>query len=185
MRRRGFSRRPSLSRGKSPERPHTLSTTPQTMPKRTFPDNDDGEDSYPDASPAHSQHTRKRLKRPALPNRIQATVYDAVASRISYEGFIKPPFLNEFGEERVRSGVARPADEVLARRRRAPEDIAPLGYQGLSESRLPDNVRVSPGVECNRESWLISVGSPCGDSSLCCRLLQCQWHGHSEQPVSG
>jgi len=67
---------------------------------------------------------------------MQATVYDSVASRVNYEGFIKRGFLNEFKEERVRSGIARPADEVLSRRRRAPDGPVLLAE---SHDNLPDS----------------------------------------------
>ncbi|KAF8531306.1 hypothetical protein BDD12DRAFT_869838 [Trichophaea hybrida] len=74
----------------------------------------------------------------AKAKRAWPTIYDAISSRVNYEGFIRPAFLNEFKEERVRSGVARPADEVLARRIRAPDYVAPVDSKEY-DARLPDN----------------------------------------------
>lgn len=70
------------------------------------------------------------------------TVYDAVASRASYEGFIKStPRKNAFGEKHRRSQTAYPADEVLGRRKNAPEEPIPYG-DGERQMGLPDSVRV-------------------------------------------
>lgn len=72
----------------------------------------------------------------------QVTVYDAVASRASYEGFINStPRKNAFGEKRRRSQTAYPADEVLGRRKNAPEEPIPYG-DGERQTGLPDSVRV-------------------------------------------
>lgn len=84
-----------------------------------------------------SQRKKRKTNETAAAPRMHPTVYDAVASRINYEGFIKASFQNEFKESRVRSGVMRPADEVLGRRRRAPEGIAPGGDNVLQ--KLPDH----------------------------------------------
>ncbi|KAL0640128.1 hypothetical protein Q9L58_000686 [Maublancomyces gigas] len=69
----------------------------------------------------------------------QVTVYDAVASRASYEGFIKStPRKNAFGEKHRRSQTAYPADEVLGRRKNAPEEPIPYG-DGERQTGLPDS----------------------------------------------
>lgn len=70
----------------------------------------------------------------------QVTVYDAVASRASYEGFVKSTLRkNAFGEKHRRSQAAYPADEVLGRRKHAPEE--PIPYGGERQMGLPDSVR--------------------------------------------
>lgn len=68
-----------------------------------------------------------------------ATVYDAVASRVNYEGFIQPAFENEHGEIKRRGDKAVPADEVLGRRKHMPENGIP--YDEDMEEQLPDSVR--------------------------------------------
>ncbi|RPA92723.1 hypothetical protein L873DRAFT_1708643 [Choiromyces venosus 120613-1] len=73
--------------------------------------------------------TRAPIKKP------NATVYDAVASRVNYAGMIKTGFNDKHGEFRRRSMRAVPADEVLARRKNAPE-VIPYG-EGVEEV-LPD-----------------------------------------------
>lgn len=84
---------------------------------------------------------------PAAPKRKscgarQVTVYDAVASRAGCGGFIKSTLRkNEFGERHRRSQVAYPADEVLGRRKHAPEEPIPYDY-GERETGLPDSVCV-------------------------------------------
>jgi len=99
-----------------------------------------------------SPHKKLKQNKPQVTqgSRAQATVYDAVSSRVNYEGFIRSAFLNEFKEERVRSGVARPADEVLARRRRAPDNVAPVDGEEY-DARLPDNVSFPGGMTGARD----------------------------------
>ena len=70
-------------------------------------------------------------------NKPNATVYDAVASRVNYEGMINPGYTDMHGEFRRRSMRAVPADEVLARRKNAPE-VIPYGEE--MEGVLPDSV---------------------------------------------
>ncbi|KAI5849988.1 hypothetical protein BZA05DRAFT_65512 [Tricharina praecox] len=91
--------------------------------------------------------------------RRQATVYDVVASRVNYAGFIKPrrrapthttrnnthahPHSHSHShshsrEQEYRSAVARPADEVLSRRLRAPADLSQLQDDG-AEGGAPDD----------------------------------------------
>jgi len=66
-----------------------------------------------------------------------STVYDSVASRVSYEGFIKPAVVDEHGETKSRSGKAMPADEVLGQRKRAPDEVYNVSQaEGLPESDL-------------------------------------------------
>ncbi|PWW79560.1 hypothetical protein C7212DRAFT_53050, partial [Tuber magnatum] len=67
--------------------------------------------------------------------RPNATVYDAVAGRVNYAGMINTGFEDKHGEFRRRSMRAVPADEVLARRKNAPE-VIPYG-EGI-EGVLPD-----------------------------------------------
>ena len=74
------------------------------------------------------------------PDRV-STVYDAVASRVTSEGFMDPRRADS-SAVRQRSGIAVPADEVLARRRRATENVAPLSIEDVEKLRLPDNVRL-------------------------------------------
>jgi len=75
--------------------------------------------------------TKPPIKRP------NATVYDAVASRVSYEGMINTGYTDMHGEFRRRSMRAVPADEVLARRKNAPE-VIPYGEEMAGV--LPDSV---------------------------------------------
>lgn len=72
----------------------------------------------------------------------QVTVYDAVASRAGYEGFVKSTLRkNTLGEKHRRSQAAYPADEVLGRRKHAPEEPIPYG-DDERQMGLPDSVRV-------------------------------------------
>ncbi|CUS09030.1 unnamed protein product [Tuber aestivum] len=88
--------------------------------------------STPGTDPPKStmgKSAKPRIKRP------NATVYDAVASRVNYAGMIRTGFEDKHGEFRRRSTRAVPADEVLARRKNAPE-VIPYG-EGIEEA-LPD-----------------------------------------------
>lgn len=77
----------------------------------------------------------------------QVTVYDAVASRAGYEGFIKSTLRkNALGEKHRRSQTAYPADEVLGRRKHAPEGPIPYG-EDERQMGLPDSVRVMLGFD--------------------------------------
>ena len=88
--------------------------------------------------------TKPPIKRP------NATVYDAVASRVNYGGMINTGYTDMHGEFRRRSMRAVPADEVLARRKNAPE-VIPYG-EGM-EGVLPDSVSLpwEGGREGGRE----------------------------------
>ncbi|KAL7274695.1 hypothetical protein RUND412_002395 [Rhizina undulata] len=63
-----------------------------------------------------------------------ASVYDAVASRVNYEGFIQSNSKDKHGNPKRRRGQAVPADEVLGRRKNAPKDGIPY----VEDDRLPD-----------------------------------------------
>ncbi|KAF8247450.1 hypothetical protein K440DRAFT_628644 [Wilcoxina mikolae CBS 423.85] len=108
-------------------------------PKSTFPTNANKRPASTNSMPK-SPHKKLKPNNPqaAKAKRAWPTIFDAISSRVNYEGFIRPAFLNEFKEERVRSGVARPADEVLARRIRAPDNVAPVDSEEY-DARLPDN----------------------------------------------
>ena len=80
--------------------------------------------------------TKGKSTKPPI-NKPNATVYDAVASRVNYEGMINPGYTDMHGEFRRRSMRAVPADEVLARRKNAPE-VIPYGEE--MEGVLPDSV---------------------------------------------
>lgn len=106
----------------------TPKTTPKTIPK------------------TNTQPTPHPLTKPANPKgetgARQVTVYDAVASRAGYEGFIKSTLRkNALGEKHRRSQAAYPADEVLGRRKHAPEEPIPYG-EDERQMGLPDSVRV-------------------------------------------
>ena len=103
----------------------------------------------PIASPKSGVQRRNRFKWvPAVVNtaprrrsittkRRVATLYDAAAGRVNYEGFIKPAFENEYGETTQRSMKVQPTDQVLGRRRRFPalleEDF------DFTEENVPDS----------------------------------------------
>lgn len=100
--------------------------------------------SAPTASTATTAAATTNVKRKRSHKRQKITVYDVVASRVNAEGFIKPAaFRSEVEEIRFRSGVARPADEVLGRRYRAPDNVAPVD-EGKCSKLLPDNVVYFP-----------------------------------------
>ena len=97
----------------------------------------------PLASAAHSapgtcspESTKGKSTKPPI-KKPNATVYDAVASRVNYAGMINSGYTDMHGEFRRRSMRAVPADEVLARRKNAPE-VIPYG-EGM-EGVLPDSV---------------------------------------------
>lgn len=97
----------------------------------------------PAATPAATTNV-KRKKSHKRQKTTKITVYDVVASRVNAEGFIKPAaFRSEVEEIRFRSGVARPADEVLGRRFRAPDNVAPVDEEKCSKL-LPNNVLYFP-----------------------------------------
>lgn len=93
-----------------------------------------------------TQPTPNPPANPATPRRKaharQVTVYDAVAGRAGYEGFVKSTLRkNALGEKQRRSQAAYPADEVLGRRKHAPEEPIPYG-DDERQMGLPDSVRV-------------------------------------------
>lgn len=66
-------------------------------------------------------------------------MYDAVANRVNYEGFVHSRRVHDTnGELHKRSQTAQTADEVLGRRRNAPE--APIPYAEGGGEGLPDSV---------------------------------------------
>lgn len=92
------------------------------MPKRKAPSSDS---ASPD--PRSRRGTR------------HATVYDAVANRVNYEGFVHSRRVHDtHGELHKRSQTAQTADEVLGRRKNAPE--VPIPYAEGGGEGLPDSV---------------------------------------------
>ncbi|KAL7268497.1 hypothetical protein RUND412_008875 [Rhizina undulata] len=65
-----------------------------------------------------------------------ASVYDAVAGKVNYEGFIQPKFEDKHGQMKRRRAQSVPADEVLGRRKNAPQDGIPY----VENDQLPDTV---------------------------------------------
>ncbi|KAH8153488.1 uncharacterized protein LAJ45_02301 [Morchella importuna] len=95
------------------------------MPKRKAPSSDSASPD-PDPDPRSRRGTR------------HATVYDAVANRVNYEGFVHSRRVHDTnGELHKRSQTAQTADEVLGRRRNAPE--APIPYAEGGGEGLPDS----------------------------------------------
>ncbi|KAG0129135.1 hypothetical protein HOY82DRAFT_611093 [Tuber indicum] len=93
-----------------------------------------GQMILPPASAAEPKSTKGKSAKPPI-KKPNATVYDAVASRVNYAGMINAGYEDKHGEFRRRSMRAVPADEVLARRKNAPE-VIPYG-EGV-ERMLPD-----------------------------------------------
>lgn len=85
----------------------------------------------PSPKSTKGKSTKPPIKKP------NSTVYDAVAARVNYAGMITTGYKDMHGEFRRRSMRAVPADEVLARRKNAPE-VIPYG-EGM-ERVLPDSV---------------------------------------------
>lgn len=76
--------------------------------------------------------------------RKQATLYDAVAGRIGYEGFLGEDAPTKYRDTVSRSNIAIPPDEVLFRRRGAPvryeeDDIYTADRHLGPQQRLPDS----------------------------------------------
>lgn len=85
-------------------------------------------------APADSLSLDRRSRRGTR----HSTVYDAVANRVNYEGFLRQRRVhNAHGELHRRSQTAQTADEVLGRRRNAPE--APIPYAEGKGEGLPDS----------------------------------------------
>jgi hypothetical protein len=144
----------------------------QTMAKRKR-----DRDPQPTKPPARKKNKPKSTKKPRHSGR-QVTVYDAVANRASYEGFIKSTLRkNVFGEKHRRSQKAYPADEVLARRKHAPEEPIPFG-EGERETGLPDSVCVCRGNGCEG-AWtdLREIGFVDCHSPVCFGFLCGEWDG--------
>lgn len=90
--------------------------------------------SEPDESPRPS----KRQKRKAI------TLYDAVAGRASYEGFLTTQQASKHRDTASTTTTAVPPEEVLFRRKNAPpryeeDDIYFADRHLKSEQRLPDS----------------------------------------------
>lgn len=102
--------------------------------RETIPQTNTQSISHPPTKTLTPKNNKRRAR--------QVTVYDAVASRASYEGFIKSTLRkNALGEKHRRSQTAYPADEVLGRRKNAPEEPIPYG-DGEKQTGLPDSVRI-------------------------------------------
>jgi hypothetical protein len=76
--------------------------------------------------------------------RKQATLYDAVAGRVGYEGFLGEDAPTKYRDTVSRSTIAIPPDEVLFRRRGAPvrydeDDIYTADRHLGPQQRLPDS----------------------------------------------
>jgi hypothetical protein len=76
--------------------------------------------------------------------RRQATLYDAVAGRVGYEGFLGEDAPTKYRDTVSRSNIAIPPDEVLFRRRGAPvryeeDDIYTADRHLGPHQRLPDS----------------------------------------------
>jgi len=76
--------------------------------------------------------------------RKQATLYDAVAGRIGYEGFLGEDAPSKYRDTVSRSNVPIPPEEVLFRRKGAPiryeeDDIYPADRHLGPQQRLPDS----------------------------------------------
>ncbi|KAI4195389.1 MAG: hypothetical protein LQ346_003465, partial [Caloplaca aetnensis] len=83
---------------------------------------------------------------PNAPRRRQATLYDAIAGRISTTGFIPPhplPSKSKTRDTTSTSLVPLPPEEVLFRRRNAPEryeeDDFYFAHEKLDQGQLPDS----------------------------------------------
>jgi hypothetical protein len=77
-------------------------------------------------------------------HRKQATLYDAVAGRVGYEGFLGEDAPTKYRDTVSRSNIALPPDEVLFRRRGAPvryeeDDIYTADRHLGPHQRLPDS----------------------------------------------
>lgn len=108
------------------------------MPKRKAPSPDS---ASPDLGPSSRRGTR------------HATVYDAVANRVNYEGFVHSRRVHDtHGVLHKRSQTAQTADEVLGRRRNAPE--VPIPYAEGGEEGLPDSVSLFVVVAIAAGGWL-------------------------------
>lgn len=73
-----------------------------------------------------------------------ATVYDAVAGRVGYEGFLGEDAPTKYRDTVSRSNIAIPPEEVLFRRKGAPvryeeDDIYPADRHLEPHQRLPDS----------------------------------------------
>jgi hypothetical protein len=76
--------------------------------------------------------------------RKQATLYDAVAGRVGYEGFLGEDAPTKYRDTVSRSNIAIPPDEVLFRRRGAPvryeeDDMYTADRHLGPQQRLPDS----------------------------------------------
>lgn len=76
--------------------------------------------------------------------RKQATLYDAVAGRVGYEGFLGEDAPTKYRDTVSRSNIAIPPEEVLFRRKGAPvryeeDDIYPADRHLGPHQRLPDS----------------------------------------------
>jgi len=120
--------------------------------------------------------------------RRQSTVYDAVASRVNYAGFVKP---RRGPQGCYRSAVARPADEVLSRRLRAPEDVSCVrrDWDEQVAAGLPDSVTRSSSPSRDWENKRLTQrgdeGISARDSPVRCRLLRRQRNGRRRLPQHG
>lgn len=97
---------------------------------------------------SHSQSVRQKAPNltPSHPSRRPATLYDAVAGRISTTGFIPPRPLTSAHRDTTRtSRIPLPPEEVLFRRRNAPEryeeDDIYFAHENLDpqQQELPDS----------------------------------------------
>jgi hypothetical protein len=91
-------------------------------------------------------HARGKMAGPndRANRRKQATLYDAVAGRVGYEGFLGEDAPTKYRDTVSRSNIAIPPDEVLFRRRGAPvryeeDDIYTADRHLGPHQRLPDS----------------------------------------------
>lgn len=144
------------------QQPPRSHTQPHTMPKRK-------------RAPHSSSKPPKKAPKSRSGIR-HASVYDAVANRVNYEGFVNSTLTrNAFGEKHKRSQKAMPADEVLGRRKNAPEEPIPYG----EVVGLPDSVgSLLSWLACWRgaKDWWILGPLDCG-ASVCGGLLCGEWDG--------
>jgi hypothetical protein len=91
-------------------------------------------------------HGRIKMAGPddRINRRKQATLYDAVAGRVGYEGFLGEDAPTKYRDTVSRSNIAIPPDEVLFRRRGAPvryeeDDIYTADRHLGPQQRLPDS----------------------------------------------
>jgi hypothetical protein len=91
-------------------------------------------------------HDRIKMAGPddRVNRRKQATLYDAVAGRVGYEGFLGEDAPTKYRDTVSRSNIAIPPDEVLFRRRGAPvryeeDDIYTADRHLGPHQRLPDS----------------------------------------------